>query len=83
MEASTELVVERDRSGHSVLARSSCEVPLLFRVADHDGTELHLSWVNGAAGPLGGDRLRLHLRVGPGASVRVRSTGSLRVGVRN
>ena len=76
MEACTELVVERDRSGRSVLARSSCEVPLLFRVADHEGPELHLSWVNGAAGPLGGDRLRLHLRVGAGASVRVRSTGA-------
>ncbi|MFN8023462.1 MAG: urease accessory protein UreD [Acidimicrobiales bacterium] len=76
MEACTELVVERDRSGRSVLARSSCEVPLLFRVADHDGPALHLSWVNGAAGPLGGDRLRLHLRVGAGASVRVRSTGA-------
>lgn len=76
MRAATELVVARDASGRSRLARASCEVPLLFRTADHDGTDLHLSWVNGAAGPLGGDRLRLHLRVEPHASVVVRSTGA-------
>jgi urease accessory protein len=74
--ASTELVVALDAAGRSRLAHASCEVPLLFRVADHDDPELRLSWVNGAAGPLGGDRLRLSLRIEPGASVVVRSTGA-------
>lgn len=55
---------------------ASCEVPLLFRVAGGDGRVLELTWVNGAAGPLGGDRLRLDLRVEAGAAVRVRSTGA-------
>lgn len=76
MQATTELVVARDATGRSRLAHASCEVPLLFRTADHDGDELRLTWVNGAAGPLGGDHLRLSVRVEPGASVVVRSSGA-------
>lgn len=76
MESTTELVVRVDDAGRSRLHHVSCEVPLLFRTAHTDGDELALSWVNGAAGPLGGDRLRLHLTVDEGASVRIRSTGA-------
>lgn len=65
-----------DATGRSRLAHASCEVPLLFRTADHDGDELRLTWVNGAAGPLGGDRLRLSILVEPGAAVVVRSSGA-------
>ncbi|MCX6519592.1 MAG: urease accessory protein UreD [Actinobacteria bacterium] len=57
----------------------SCEVPLLFREARTDGPTLALSWVNGAAGPVGGDRLQLSLRVEEGAAVRIRSTGAAMV----
>ncbi len=76
MEATSELVVCVDAAGRSRLDHVSCEVPLLFRVARTDGPELSLSWVNGAAGPLGGDRLRVSLTIGEGAAVRVRSTGA-------
>jgi urease accessory protein len=76
MEARTELVVRVDASGRSRLHHVSCEVPLLFREARTDGPTLALSWVNGAAGPLGGDRLRLSLTVEEGAAVRIRSTGA-------
>ncbi len=76
MQASTELVVAVDATGRSRLVHATCEVPLLFRVADHDGPDLRLSWVNGAAGPLGGDVLRVALRLEAGASVAVRSAGA-------
>ena len=79
MEARTELVVRVDASGRSRLHHVSCEVPLLFREARTDGPALALSWVNGAAGPLGGDRLRLSLTVEEGATVRIRSTGAAMV----
>lgn len=79
MEALTELVVRVDSSGRSRLHHVSCEVPLLFREARTDGPTLALSWVNGAAGPLGGDRLRLSLTVEEGAAVRIRSTGAAMV----
>lgn len=79
MEATTELVVRVDASGRSRLHHVSCEVPLLFREARTDDHVLALSWVNGAAGPLGGDRLRLTLSVEEGAAVRIRSTGAAMV----
>jgi urease accessory protein len=76
MDATTELVVGIDDSGRSRLHRATCEVPLLFRTAEDERDALVLSWVNGAAGPLGGDHLRLRLVVEAGASVCVRSTGA-------
>ena len=79
MEARTELVARVDASGRSRLHHVSCEVPLLFREARTDGPTLALTWVNGAAGPLGGDRLRLSLTVEEGAAVRIRSTGAAMV----
>jgi urease accessory protein len=73
--ASTELEVGLDASGASVLHRMRCEVPFLVRV-DTAADELTLVIVNGAAGPLGGDDLRLSLVVADGARVRVRSVAA-------
>jgi urease accessory protein len=76
MDATTELVVSVDGTGRSCIGRLRCEVPLVFREALDDGDTLDLSWVNAAAGPVGGDHLQLHLHVTHGASVRIRSTGA-------
>jgi urease accessory protein len=53
-----------------------CEAPLLARVLDDTGPALHLALVNGAAGPLGGDRLGFRLVVGDGAAVCVSSVAA-------
>lgn len=49
---------------------------MLVRVVDEPGRGLTLAMVNGAAGPLGGDRLRFRLAVGPGARVTVVSVAA-------
>ncbi len=54
-----------------------CEAPLLVRVADEPGPGLTLLLVGGAAGPLGGDRLRFDLTVGAGCRVVVRSVAAV------
>lgn len=76
MEASTHVEVGVDRLGRSVVRRMHCEVPLLVRVAAGAGPVVGLLLVNGAAGPLGGDRLRLRLDVEPDARVEVRSVAA-------
>jgi urease accessory protein len=76
MRATTTIEVGLDARGHTVARRLQCEVPLLVRVADTPGPQLSLLLVNGAAGPLGGDHLRFHLEVGPGAHVTVRSVAA-------
>ena len=76
IEASTEIVVGVDRRGHSVVRRMHCEAPLLVRVVGGSGPLLSLAMVNGAAGPLGGDRLCLRLEVEAGAQVSVCSVAA-------
>jgi urease accessory protein len=49
---------------------------MLVRVIDDPGRELVLAMVSGAAGPLGGDRLRFRLAIGPGAHVTVVSVAA-------
>ena len=51
-------------------------MPLLFRQATDDDPGVTLVWVNGAGGPLGGDRLRLRVEVRDGASLRMVSSGA-------
>lgn len=75
MEATTTVEVGLDHRGHTVVRRMSCEVPLLVRVID-SGPTLALALVNGAAGPLGGDRYRFRLEVGAGAHVTVCSVAA-------
>jgi urease accessory protein len=68
MEASARVVVDGD--GRFTVLRS--EPPLVLR---RTGTaEVHL--VGGAAGPLGGDRLRLEIEIAPGARLRLRTVAA-------
>ncbi len=76
MQARTELLVGVDVAGRTVLKRTHCEVPLIVRVGESCDATLMLLFVNGAAGPLGGDELLLSVVVEDGASVRVRSVGA-------
>jgi urease accessory protein len=81
IDATTEVEVGLDCRGHTVVRRMYCEVPMLVRVVDGTnpigpGSVLTLAMVNGAAGPLGGDRLRFRLHVGAGANVAVCSVAA-------
>jgi urease accessory protein len=76
IDATTEIEVGLDCRGHTVVRRMRCEVPMLVRVVDQPSSMLTLAMVNGAAGPLGGDRLRFRLEVGPGAHVVVSSVAA-------
>ena len=76
IDACTEIEVGVDSRGHTVVRRMRCEVPMLVRVVDEPGPTLSLAMVGGAAGPLGGDRLRFRLEVGVGAHVAVRSVAA-------
>ncbi|MBI5090307.1 MAG: urease accessory protein UreD [Actinobacteria bacterium] len=76
MDATTEVEVGLDARGRSVVRRMHCEAPLLVRVAGTDSSCLLLVLVNGAAGPLGGDRLRFRLRLAAGTDVDVRSVAA-------
>jgi urease accessory protein len=76
VDASSEIVVGLDRTGTTRIERMSCEVPMIFRSAGTSDGALHLSWVNGAASPVGGDSLMLSVTVLAGASLVVRSTGA-------
>ena len=75
--ATTEIDVGLDDRGHTVVRRIYCEVPMLVRVVGEPSSRgLTLAMVNGAAGPLGGDRLKFRLHVGPGANVTVCSVAA-------
>lgn len=81
MRACTVVEVVLDGRGHSVVHTLRCDPPLLARVdgvapeGGADGVTLLL--LGGAAGPLGGDELHLTVRVGPGASLTVRSVAAM------
>jgi urease accessory protein len=81
LEASLTLDFARDESsGRTVLAASTQEPPLrVVRAFDlEDGSALaHLHNVSG--GLLGGDHLALRVRVGPGASAQITTTGATRI----
>ena len=74
--ATTNIEVGVDCRGHTVVRRMYCEVPMLVRVIDEPGPTLTLAMVNGAAGPLGGDRLHFKLELGRGARVAVGSVAA-------
>jgi urease accessory protein len=75
--ATTEIEVGVDSRGRTVVRRMYCEVPMLVRVVSDPGcANLALAMVNGAAGPLGGDRLKLALHVAAGAHVSVSSVAA-------
>jgi urease accessory protein len=72
MEATARVVALADGRGGTRLARLSGEPPLLLRQTGPG--EVHL--VGGAAGPLGGDRLRLEIEVGPSATLCLRTVAA-------
>jgi urease accessory protein len=74
--ATTDIEVGVDCRGRTVVRRMHCEVPMLARVIDEPGPALTLAMVNGAAGPLGGDRLHFKLSIGSGAQVTVGSVAA-------
>jgi urease accessory protein len=71
MDASARIVVAADPEGRPVVRQLVTPVPLGARLS---GGALYL--LGTAAGPLGGDRLELTLRVAAGASLTVRSAGA-------
>ena len=73
MEAHARVVAEADGSGGTRLAVLRSAPPLVLRQTGEEAT-VHL--VGGAAGPLGGDRLRLTVEVGPAATLRWRTVAA-------
>ena len=76
MIATTSIVLGTDHDGRTVVRRMHCEAPMLVRVVGDQGTVLNLAMVNGAAGPLGGDRLSFRLELEAGARATVRSVAA-------
>jgi len=75
--ARARLVAETDGRGGTRLAVLHGESPLLLRrTGARTGAAVTVHLVGGAAGPLGGDDLRLDLTVGPGATLEVRSVAA-------
>jgi urease accessory protein len=75
MRARARIVAQADGRGGTRLAVLRGEAPLLLRRTGHGpGVTVHL--VGGAAGPLGGDDLRLDVEVGPGADLDMRSVAA-------
>ncbi len=72
MKACARIVAEPDGRGGTRLTELYGEAPLLPRRTGP--AQVHL--VGGAAGPLGGDRLRLDVRVCPGASLTVHTVAA-------
>ena len=76
MRAEARVVAEADNRGGTRLAQVRSETPLLLRQTLPDGTVPTVHLVAGAAGPLGGDDLRLRIEVGPGAALCVRTVAA-------
>jgi urease accessory protein len=79
MRARARLTAELDATGRTRLASLRGEPPLVLRrtgprSAADDEVEVHL--VGAAAGPLGGDDLRLEVEVGPGARLCLRTVAA-------
>jgi urease accessory protein len=75
MHARARIVAEADGHGRTRLAVLHGEAPLLLRRTG-PGPAVVVHLIGGAAGPLGGDDLRLDVEVGPGARLTVRSVAA-------
>ena len=75
MQARARIVAEADGRGGTRLAVLHGQAPLLLRRTGR-GRDATVHVVGGAAGPLGGDDLRLDIDVGPGARLSVRSVAA-------
>ncbi|MEV4138862.1 urease accessory protein UreD [Dactylosporangium sp. NPDC049742] len=80
MRAHARVVAEADGRGGTRLAQLRGETPLLLRrtgvAAGLDAGWATVHVVGGAAGPLGGDDLRLDIEVGPGARLSLRTVAA-------
>jgi urease accessory protein len=77
MRARARIVAEAGPNGVTVLRELRGEAPLLPRATGaRSGPVAEIHLVGGAAGPLGGDELRLHIEVGPGASLVLRTVAA-------
>jgi urease accessory protein len=77
MRATARVAAIAGRDGRTRLAELRGEPPLLLRrtgASTSGGVEVHL--VGGAAGPLGGDLLRLEIEVGAGATLCLRTVAA-------
>ncbi|MEV4628667.1 urease accessory protein UreD [Micromonospora sp. NPDC049523] len=78
MRAVARIVAVADGSRGTRLTELRGEAPLLLRRTGPDGEpgEVQVHLVGGAAGPLGGDRLRIEIEVGAGALLCVRTVAA-------
>ncbi|GAA0797891.1 urease accessory protein UreD [Spirilliplanes yamanashiensis] len=76
MRAHARLSAEADGRGGTRLSRLRAESPLLLRQTGATGGTVTVHLVGGAAGPLGGDDLRLDVAVGPGAALCLRTVAA-------
>lgn len=76
MHAGARLVAVSDGAGRTILPELRSAVPLVLRRTGSGETEAWVHLVGGAAGPLGGDRLRLEIEVGRGAVLHLRSVAA-------
>ncbi|HEV7975273.1 urease accessory protein UreD [Amycolatopsis sp.] len=71
MKAHALLVAECDDTGHTTLSELRSMAPLTLFPKRRGGSVAIVHLVNSATSPLGGDELRLTVRIGPGARVRL------------
>ncbi|BFU43754.1 urease accessory protein UreD [Krasilnikovia sp. MM14-A1004] len=76
MRAAARIVAEADGRGGTRLSVLRGESPLLLRRTGPAGGAATVHLVGGAAGPLGGDDLRLDIEVRPGARLAVRTVAA-------
>ncbi|NJP30955.1 urease accessory protein UreD [Micromonospora thermarum] len=76
MRAAARLVARADGRGGTTLVELRGETPLLLRQVPTRRGGVTVYVVGGAAGPLAGDDLRLHIEVGAGAAVRVHTVAA-------
>lgn len=76
MEAAAWVVAEATGDGSTRLAVVRSQAPLLLRRTGDEDRAVRVHLVGGAAGPLGGDRLRLEIEVGPGARLCLRTVAA-------
>lgn len=76
MLAAARIVARVTGTGTTSLPELRSAVPIVLRRTGRPGREALVHLVGGAAGPLGGDQLRLEIVVGPGAVLRLRSVAA-------
>lgn len=76
LQATARMVARATGTGRTSLPELRSAVPIVLRRTGESGPEAWVHLVGGAAGPLGGDRLRLEIVVESGAVLRVRSVAA-------